>query len=169
MTQPGSDPAQRKAVHPPEVKIFIDGGARGNPGPSGYGVRVVTPEGETLGSYFGYLGVQTNNVAEYHALLAALEHARHSGWQRLWIGSDSELLVKQFRGEYRVKNEGLRRLHDRCRELARGFEGISIEHLPRKGNAEADALANRAMNLRSSEPPPGASTSGGVLAASEGS
>jgi ribonuclease HI len=156
-------------VRPPEVKIFIDGGARGNPGPAGYGVSVQTPEGESLGTYFGYLGVQTNNVAEYHALLAALEHARRSGWRRLWIGSDSELLVKQFRGQYRVKNEGLRRLYDRCRELAGGFEEISIEHLPRGRNAEADELANRAMNLRSSEPPPGATTSGSVLSASEGS
>ncbi len=153
----------------PDVRIFIDGGARGNPGPSGYGVHVVAADGTHLGSYFGYLGVQTNNVAEYHALLAALEHARHSGWQRLWIGSDSELLVKQFRGEYRVKNEGLKRLYDRCRELARNFEEISVEYLPRKRNAEADALANRAMNLSSSELPPGASDTGGVLAASDGS
>ncbi|MCZ6778264.1 MAG: ribonuclease HI family protein [Acidobacteriota bacterium] len=153
----------------PEVKIFIDGGARGNPGPSGYGVYVVASDGTHLGSYFGYLGVQTNNVAEYHALLAALEHAGHSGWQRLWIGSDSELLVKQFRGEYRVKNEGLKRLYDRCRELARHFEEVSVGYLPRKRNAEADALANRAMNLCSSELPPGASDTGDVLAALEGS
>ncbi len=160
---------RRRGVPLPEVKIFIDGGARGNPGPSGYGVYVVASDGTHLGSYFGYLGVQTNNVAEYHALLAALEHAGHSGWQRLWIGSDSELLVKQFRGEYRVKNEGLKRLYDRCRELARHFEEVSVGYLPRKRNAEADALANRAMNLCSSELPPGASDTGDVLAALEGS
>ncbi|MEE9217933.1 MAG: ribonuclease HI family protein [Acidobacteriota bacterium] len=141
----------------PEARIFIDGGARGNPGPAGYGMQVTGPEGDVLGSYFGYLGVQTNNVAEYHALLAALEHARHRGWKRLWIGSDSELLVRQFQGEYRVKNAGLRALFERCRELVSSFEELTVEHLPRERNAEADALANRAMNLKESNLAPGSS------------
>jgi len=141
---------------PPEVRIHVDGGARGNPGPAGFGVVVSDAEGATLGRYFGYLGVQTNNAAEYRGLIAALEHARHSGWRRLWIGSDSELMVRQVRGQYKVKNEGLRPLYERCRQLIAEFEEFAIEHVPRAGNAEADSLANQAMNLRGSELPPGA-------------
>jgi probable phosphoglycerate mutase len=135
----------------------VDGGSRGNPGPAGFGVVVEGPAGERLGAYFGYVGVATNNVAEYRGLLAALEHARHQGWRRLWIGSDSELMVRQIRGEYRVKNEGLRPLFERCRRLLGDFDQFTLEHLPRERNAEADRLANRAMNLRSSELPPGVS------------
>ena len=141
---------RRRGVPLPEVKIFIDGGARGNPGPSGYGVYVVASDGTHLGSYFGYLGVQTNNVAEYHALLAALEHAGHSGWQRLWIGSDSELLVKQFRGEYRVKNPALRELYARATRLASQLSEFTIQHIPRSRNGVADGLANKAMDLKKS-------------------
>lgn len=133
----------------------MDGGARGNPGPAGFGVVVEGPAGEPRGSYFGYLGVATNNVAEYRGLLAALEHARHQGWRRLWIGSDSELMVRQIHGEYRVKNEGLKPLFERCRRLLAGFDHFTLEHLPRERNAEADRLANQAMNLRSSDLPPG--------------
>jgi ribonuclease HI len=148
----------------PEVKIFIDGGARGNPGPAGFGMVVTGPGGEPWGSYFGYIGVATNNVAEYRGLVAALEHARARGWSRVWVGSDSELMVRQVRGEYRVKNEGLRPLFERCRALAAGLAEFTIEHLPREANAEADSLANQAMNLRASELPPGAGSEapGGV-------
>lgn len=135
----------------------MDGGARGNPGPAGFGVVVEGPEGEPRGAYYGYLGVATNNVAEYRGLLAALEHARHQGWRRLWIGSDSELMVRQVRGEYRVKNAGLKPLFERCRRLLAGFEQFTLEHVPRERNAEADRLANQAMNLRSSNLPPGVS------------
>jgi probable phosphoglycerate mutase len=133
----------------------VDGGARGNPGPAGFGLWVASPEGETLGRYFGYLGVQTNNVAEYRGLLAALEHAVHQGWRRLWVGSDSELMVRQVRGEYRVKNEGLRPLYERCRAIIDRLDEFTIAHLPREENSEADRLANTAMNLHASELPPG--------------
>jgi probable phosphoglycerate mutase len=141
----------------PEARLYVDGGARGNPGPAGFGVVVEGPEGEPRGAFYGYLGVATNNVAEYRGLLAALEHARHQGWRRLWIGSDSELMVRQIRGEYRVKNAGLKPLFERCRRLLAGLDHFTLEHVPRERNAEADRLANQAMNLRSSDLPPGVS------------
>ena len=141
----------------PEARIYVDGGARGNPGPAGYGVLVTGPGGEPLGRYFGYIGPATNNVAEYRGLVAALEPARQLGLRRLWVGSDSELMVRQMRGEYKVKNAGLRPLFERCQRMAAGFDEFTIEHLPREENTEADRLANQAMNLRQSELPPGVS------------
>ncbi len=151
----------------PEARIYVDGGSRGNPGPAGYGVLVTDRGGEPLGRYFGYIGPATNNVAEYRGLVAALEHARQLGLRRLWVGSDSELMVRQMRGEYKVKNAGLRPLFERCQRMAAGFDEFTIEHLPREENAEADRLANQAMNLRRSDPPPGASDEAGAPAAAE--
>ena len=131
----------------------IDGGARGNPGPAGYGVSVEDREGRKVAELYGYLGTATNNTAEYAALLALLEYAREAGAVSLRILSDSELLVRQVRGEYRVKHPGLQILHGAARRLIAGLPSVVLEHVPREQNAAADALANRAMDLRQSSGP----------------
>jgi len=131
------------------VVAYIDGGSRGNPGPAGAGVHFVLAGKDWKGLYF-YLGRQTNNVAEYSALLRALEHALQSGFRRMQVYSDSELLVRQIRGTYRVKNETLQVLHGRAVEMIGHFATCGISHVPRAQNRRADALANRAMDERES-------------------
>jgi ribonuclease HI len=131
---------------PGPVVAYIDGGARGNPGPAGYGVRIETPDGRLLDELSGALGVTTNNVAEYQGLLAALRWAAVHDHRDVRIRSDSELLVKQMRGEYRVKSAGLQPLHEEARALVRRLGRVAFEHVPRSRNREADRLANRAMD-----------------------
>jgi ribonuclease HI len=128
------------------VRAHIDGGSRGNPGPAGFGVHIETESGETLAELYGYLGRATNNVAEYAALLAALRWADERSCAGLNVFSDSELLVRQFRGEYKVRNEGLRPLYLKARLLATRLPAFRIAHVPREENKAADALANRAMD-----------------------
>jgi probable phosphoglycerate mutase len=123
----------------------VDGGSRGNPGPAGYGVRIEREDGSIV-ELKGAIGTATNNVAEYRGLLAALEWAAEQGIDRLHVRSDSQLLVKQMRGEYRVKNVGLQPLHERARTLARGLRRVEFEHVRRELNADADRLANEAMD-----------------------
>jgi ribonuclease HI len=137
----------------PALVAHIDGGARGNPGPAGYGVDVRDGRGALVAEIYGYLGVATNNTAEYAALLALLEYAREAGASSLAVRSDSELLVRQVRGEYRVKDAKLRVLHAAARRLIASLPRFGIEHVPREQNREADALANRAMDLRESSGP----------------
>ena len=131
----------------------IDGGARGNPGPAGYGAHVEDDKGRVVAELYGYLGTATNNTAEYAALLALLEFARARGASALRVLSDSELLVRQMRGEYRVKHPGLQVLHAAARRLMASLPAVVLEHVPRERNVEADALANRAMDLRDSSGP----------------
>lgn len=128
------------------IVAYIDGGARGNPGPAGYGVRIETPEGTLIEELHASLGIATNNVAEYRALLAALEYALATGHRDVQVRSDSELLVKQMRGEYRVKHPGLQPLHQEARALLARLGRVSFEHVRRALNAEADRLANQAMD-----------------------
>jgi ribonuclease HI len=128
------------------VRLFIDGGARGNPGPAGFGVHAEDRDGQVVVELYGYLGRATNNVAEYAALLVALEWARRSGLCSVHLFSDSQLLVRQLEGSYRVRNAGLRPLHQRGRELAAAIPGLKIAHVGRDENRQADALANRAMD-----------------------
>ena len=123
----------------------IDGGSRGNPGPAGYGVRIEQPDG-TITELKEFLGSCTNNVAEYSGLLAALRWAAEHGIAALRIRSDSELLVKQMRGEYRVKNPGLLPLYDEARALMRSISKVTFEHVGREFNKDADRLANEAMD-----------------------
>jgi ribonuclease HI len=123
----------------------IDGGSRGNPGPAGYGVRVEQPDG-TVTEIKKFLGTSTNNVAEYSGLLAALRWAVEHGVSELRIRSDSELLVKQMRGEYRVKNPVLQALYEESRALARTIGRVTFEHVRRDLNKDADRLANEAMD-----------------------
>jgi ribonuclease HI len=123
----------------------IDGGSRGNPGPAGYGVRIERDDG-TIVKLKESLAVATNNVAEYNGLLAALRWATANGVSRLRVRSDSELLVKQMNGEYRVKNPGLQPLYEEARALARRIGRVTFEHVRREFNREADRLANEAMD-----------------------
>jgi ribonuclease HI len=128
------------------ILVYIDGGARGNPGPAGYGVRIESPDGVVLDELHGALGIATNNVAEYNGLLAALQWAVDHGEQRVHIRADSELLVKQMRGEYKVKNPGLQPLYVRARLLAAQLDEVKFEHVRREFNTEADRLSNLGMD-----------------------
>jgi ribonuclease HI len=128
------------------IVAYIDGGARGNPGPAGYGVRIESADGALIDELHGALGIATNNVAEYNGLLAALQWALDHGHVDLRIRSDSELLVKQMRGEYKVKHPGLQPLYIRARLLVMQLERIVFEHVRREHNTEADRLSNVAMD-----------------------
>jgi probable phosphoglycerate mutase len=128
------------------IVAYIDGGARGNPGPAGYGVRIEDGDGELLAELHGGLGIATNNVAEYNGLLAALRCAVERGERDVRIRADSELLVKQMRGEYRVKNEGLKPLFLEACSLIRRIGHVTFTHVPRAQNKEADRLSNLGMD-----------------------
>ena len=123
-----------------------DGGARGNPGPAGYGVVIKDETGHKVAALSEYLGHQTNNFAEYQGLIAALEYALAHGPKALKLISDSELLVRQIKGIYKVKNPTLQDLHARAKELIAKLEWFSIGHALRENNQEADRLANDAMD-----------------------
>jgi probable phosphoglycerate mutase len=125
---------------------YIDGGARGNPGPAGYGVRIEQPDGTLVEEFHESIGVATNNVAEYRGLVAALEWARAHDCRALHVRSDSLLLVQQMRGTYKVKNAGLQPLHARARLLAHEIGRVTFEHVGRARNMHADRLANAAMD-----------------------
>lgn len=127
------------------MTAYIDGGARGNPGPAGYGVYIQLPDGTTE-ELHGGLGVATNNVAEYNGLLAALRWAADHGHTRVRIKADSELLVKQMRGEYKVKNAGLQPLAAQAHQLVGRLESVSFEHVRREQNTDADRLSNVGMD-----------------------
>lgn len=133
--------------NPPEHYLIAhsDGGARGNPGPAGYGVVIKDEAGRKVAALSEYLGHQTNNFAEYQGLIAALEYALQHG-KALKVISDSELLVRQIKGIYKVKNATLRDLHGRAKELMAQMQWFSIGHALREHNQEADRLANEAMD-----------------------
>lgn len=174
MTAKAAKPRRRKpapaAAHgaaaapaePLRLLANIDGGARGNPGPAGYGVFIVRipgaaaaapPQDAPFAELYGYLGHATNNTAEYAALLALLEHVVPLTPSALTIRSDSELLIRQMKGEYRVKDAKLQVLHAAARRLLIGLRQVKLEHVPREQNRSADSLANRAMDLRESSGP----------------
>ena len=125
-----------------------DGGARGNPGPSGYGAVIEDPKGQTVARMSQFLGIQTNNYAEYSGLLAVLEWAISNGANSLRVISDSELMVKQMKGQYKVKSPGLRPLWEEAKRRAARLDRFEIRHTLRGGNKEADRLANEAMDRR---------------------
>ncbi|HYL67887.1 MAG TPA: reverse transcriptase-like protein [Candidatus Limnocylindria bacterium] len=124
----------------------IDGASRGNPGPASYAVILRDPSGKVALDLAKNIGRETNNVAEYYALLAALDYATSHGICALRIRSDSELLVRQMQGRYKVKSADLKPLHERASKLARQLEYFAIEHVPREMNREADGLANVALD-----------------------
>ena len=134
--------------NPPEHYLIAhsDGGARGNPGPAGYGVVIKDEAGRKVAALSEYLGHQTNNFAEYQGLIAALEYALEHGPKALKLISDSELLVRQIKGIYKVKNATLQELHGRAKELIAQMDWFSIGHAFREQNQEADRLANDAMD-----------------------
>ena len=135
----------------PALRLHVDGASRGNPGEAGFGVHVTDPDGTEVASLYGYLGRATNNVAEYQALLHGLRFALARGVSRVEVFSDSELLVRQLEGRYRVKNAGLLPLHREAAGLLARFERARVAHVPRERNREADALANRAVDERGSK------------------
>jgi probable phosphoglycerate mutase len=123
-----------------------DGGSRGNPGPSGYGAVVEDPKGRVVAELSEFLGIQTNNYAEYSGLLAVLRWAIENGAKRLRVVSDSELMVKQMQGKYSVKSPVLLPLYEEARKMSRRLESFEMRHTLRGGNKEADRLANEAMD-----------------------
>ena len=130
------------------LTLNFDGGSRGNPGPAGVGVVVSASDGTPLVTLGRFIGHATNNVAEYTGLIVAMEEARKLGAKKVIIRGDSELIIKQMRGEYRVKNPDLRVLYDRAQKLFRQFEHAKLEHNLRHKNELADKLANLAMNRK---------------------
>lgn len=148
----GAVPGESGSLFPNQTQpdsfliAHIDGGARGNPGPAGYGVVITDQAGRKVAALSEYLGHQTNNYAEYSGLLAALDYALKHGHKALKVVADSELLVKQIRGEYKVKSPSLLELYQRARKMIGQLEWFSIQHVLRGGNQEADRLANLAMD-----------------------
>ncbi len=128
--------------------LYADGASRGNPGPGGAGAWLSTPAGQVVARLTRYLGIVTNNVAEYQALILGLTEARARGARELRVRLDSELLVRQMQGAYQVKSANLKPLYQQARALARGFDSISFTHVPRAQNAEADRLSNLAIDQR---------------------
>jgi len=124
----------------------VDGGARGNPGPAGYGVVIREAGGAVLHEIHEYIGVATNNVAEYRGLIAALRHAAACNARSLTVFADAELIVRQMSGRYRVKAANLKPLHDEAKRLAASIPEFRIHHVRREKNREADRLANLAMD-----------------------
>ena len=129
-----------------QVVAYIDGGARGNPGPAGYGVRIERPDGTLIEEFCESIGIATNNVAEYRGLIAALEWAKALGVRNVHVRSDSLLLVQQMLGRFKVKHPGLQPLHGRARLLAHEIGRVTFEHVRREANKDADRLANAAMD-----------------------
>ena len=129
-----------------KAKLFTDGGARGNPGPAAYGYVLETDDGTVLAAHGERIGIATNNVAEYSALIAGLEKALELAVPEVEVISDSELLVKQMNGEYRVKNEALRELSARASQLARQIGDVSYRAVRREHNELADRLVNEALD-----------------------
>jgi ribonuclease HI len=126
--------------------VYVDGGARGNPGPAGIGVVITSDDGVELARANDYIGVATNNVAEYHALLLGLERARALGAREVAVVNDSELVARQLTGQYRVKSADLRPLHARARAALGEFDRWTVRSVPRAENETADALVNEAID-----------------------
>jgi ribonuclease HI len=141
---PGTEPQAKPATA--AYRANIDGGSRGNPGPASYGVLIRDARGETVARLKKYIGRMTNNVAEYYGLIAALDYAQSHNIRALRVESDSELLVKQMRGQYKVKSEDLQPLFERAKKMSQSFESFRIDHVYREQNREADALANEALD-----------------------
>ena len=130
-----------------KVSINVDGGARGNPGPAGVGVVIKDAKGKLVKEFNKYIGVATNNVAEYNAVIYGLQEALIVKADEVELNLDSELVAQQLKGEYRVKNEGMKPLFAQAIHLISGFKKVDIKHIPREENKEADKLVNKAINL----------------------
>jgi ribonuclease HI len=150
------------AAHDAGIVAYCDGGSRGNPGPSGYGVSIEDAAGRPVAGLSEFLGVKTNNFAEYSGLLAALEYALSHGHSRLRVVADSELMVKQMKGQYQVKSPDLRPLWEEAKRRAARLERFEIQHVLRSKNKRADALANEAMDRGTGKTVKEAGREGGV-------
>jgi ribonuclease HI len=131
---------------PARVVVHVDGGARGNPGPAAIAAVVATPDGEVIERSGELIGEATNNVAEYRAMLLGIERARALGAREVELVGDSELIVRQLRGEYKVKDRNLAELHGRARAALAELEGWSVRNVPREQNAEADRIVNETLD-----------------------
>ena len=128
------------------VRVYSDGAARGNPGPAGAGAVLTDAAGNVIARLGRYLGKQTNNVAEYEGLLLGLKHARELGYRGVEVRADSQLLIRQLKGEYAVRHAGLKPLHAEALRLLRSFDRYDLQHVPREENALADEMSNRAID-----------------------
>jgi ribonuclease HI len=128
--------------------VYSDGAARGNPGPAGAGAVLVDESGDVVAELGRFLGNQTNNVAEYEGLLLGLDRALELGATDLEVLADSQLVIRQLSGIYRVRNEGLRPLFERAKSLLARFRRVELRHIPREMNAAADEMSNRAIDER---------------------
>jgi ribonuclease HI len=145
----GQKPSERRPLKKDAfLSVYVDGASRGNPGEAGAGAVIKDIKGNVIKRFKRSLGVTTNNVAEYKALIIGLKEAQRLGGSRIRVFVDSELVVKQVKGEYRVKNEGLRPLYSKAMDLLESFKGFEISHITRDKNAEADRLANEAIDRR---------------------
>ena len=133
------------------LQIHIDGGSRGNPGPAGFGVYVQDASGAEVASLYGFLGVATNNVAEYQGLIHGLRFALARGARQVHVFSDSELVVKQMDGRYKVKHENMVPLHREARALMARLPDVKLTHVRREQNKDADRLANQALDEKASK------------------
>ncbi|HEY6558046.1 MAG TPA: ribonuclease HI family protein [Polyangiaceae bacterium] len=147
-SNPGAVPATDTALADLDAILWSDGAARGNPGPAGAGAVVKNGAGEVLAECSAYLGHTTNNVAEYKAVLLGLERALELGIRRIEVRADSELLIKQLRGEYRVRHEALKPLYEAAQRLLARFEKKKLVHVRREQNGDADRLANLGIDSR---------------------
>lgn len=130
-----------------QLLIYIDGAARGNPGPAGIGVVIFDKDKKKVKEYYKYLGETTNNIAEYNALVYALQEAHMMGVKDVILYMDSELVAKQVKGEFRVKNKNIKPLFEQALHLINGLEKVEVKHIDRSLNKDADKLANKAINL----------------------
>ena len=140
--------ATKVQERPPRTKLFTDGAARGNPGPAGAGAVIVNAAGHVVAKVGKFLGDSTNNVAEYTGLILGLKRAKAMGIKELDVFSDSELLVRQLHGDYAVKADHLKPLHDEAKALLAAFPDVHVAHIPREQNAAADEMSNRAIDER---------------------
>ncbi len=132
----------------PRLRLYSDGAARGNPGPSGAGAVLIEPGGQVIARLGKYLGNQTNNYAEYMGLLLGLKHAKTLGAKEIEIFADSELMIRQLGGRYQVKSASLRPLYEEAVKLLNDFSRVKLVHVPREMNAAADEMSNRAIDER---------------------
>ena len=145
---PRQQPAGEAGPGLRRLKVFSDGAARGNPGPAGAGAVLLDADGRTVARLGRYLGRATNNHAEYKGLLLGLERAAELGASEVLVYADSQLMIRQLGGQYRVRNEGLRPLFDEAQRLLRGFRRFELHHIPREQNGAADEMSNRAIDER---------------------
>ncbi len=143
---PLSEPPRPAPASGRTVRVYSDGAARGNPGPAGAGAVLTDPNGAVVARLGRFLGNRTNNVAEYEGLLLGLKHARDLGYRQVEVRADSQLLIRQLKGEYAVRHAGLKPLHAEALRLLNGFDKYDLQHVPREENALADEMSNRAID-----------------------